>query len=366
VNVFHITVGASPNGSVDLRPEIRLLKAALLYADKVKFCSISSVFILSLIQSFGDIGEDDLWSLLLELDQFRSLKPIVDRYQILRSKKLLQGAEIHEFDQLRLQLNKIFEVSKPLFQEYVHKLAIDAGADGLISAIDSKLVEIQNFHNTNIKEWVAEFFDVVGNAVLAKETYPLFDGGTGELINFAFREGKLNPSTLSKSKSKQAGLSSDLLRRLPLFDQASIDEIMDIRRELDKPLVNFRAAIMKFSEEIENESWKEEFPQESEQVFRKYVEPSILEIEDIYNSNNTLMKFALGLSKVGVPSTLGVLLAQATNLPQITALALGLGVGGTTIAALETRKEWLEKKHQIEQHQLYFYYRTGEMLTKGR
>ena len=45
-NLFHITVGSTPitHKELSLENDFRLLKAALLYADKVKFCSISHRF----------------------------------------------------------------------------------------------------------------------------------------------------------------------------------------------------------------------------------------------------------------------------------------------------------------------------------
>jgi hypothetical protein len=91
---------------------------------------------------------------------------------------------------------------------------------------------------------------------LSGHTYPLFDDSAGQLVNTAIKEGKLVPLNTSASRAKQVGLSSNLLNRLPSFYNASVDEIVDIRKELDKPLVHFRSAIIKFSKEIESSSWE--------------------------------------------------------------------------------------------------------------
>jgi hypothetical protein len=56
-------------------------------------------------------------------------------------------------------------------------------------------------------------------------------------------------------------------------------------------------------------------------------------------------------------------LGQAANLPEFTALGLGAGV---TLAALKSVSEWREKNQEIERNQLYFYYKAGDLLSKGK
>jgi len=94
---------------------------------------------------------------------------------------------------------------------------------------------------------------------------------------------------VSKAQSKQIAIVSDLISRLPLFEKASVDEIFDIRKELEKPLVNFRSEIVKISKEIESAPWNREFPSEVEQLFIEKCEPTILEIEDACKSNKLLL-----------------------------------------------------------------------------
>jgi len=110
----------------------------------------------------------------------------------------------------------------------------------------------------------------------------------------------------------------------------------------------------------------DDFSKESEDVFRERVEPAILEIEDAYKSNNLLMKLAPNMvEKSVIPTTssaLGLLLAQATELPAIVAGGLGL-LAGTSAVAIQPLKEWRDQKRAIESNQLFFYYQAGKMLT---
>jgi hypothetical protein len=83
-------------------------------------------------------------------------------------------------------------------------------------------------------------------------------------------------------------LAGHLLARLPSFEQASIDEIIDIRTELDNPLTRFRGAVIKFSDQIRSASWDQDFTSDAETVFHKEVKPSVLEIEEAIKSNRYL------------------------------------------------------------------------------
>jgi hypothetical protein len=87
-------------------------------------------------------------------------------------------------------------------------------------------------------------------------------------------------------RSKEVALAAHWLRRLPLFPQASIREVLDIRRELEKPLLRFRGAMIGFSEKIQDAPWDKDFSVEAERVFVQDVTPAILNLEEEVQSNN--------------------------------------------------------------------------------
>ena len=66
-----------------------------------------------------------------------------------------------------------------------------------------------------------------------------------------------------------------LLRRLPLFEDAPVDEILSIRRELDGSLIRFRDAVARFSDGMRAAGWDPEFVDDAEDVFVREVEPAV-------------------------------------------------------------------------------------------
>jgi hypothetical protein len=147
-----------------------------------------------------------------------------------------------------------------------------------------------------------------------------------------------------------------------MFDMVTMDEVIDIRRELERPLVRFRSGIIKFSRDIQNSPWEKDFPLKAEEVFREHVEPAIMDLEDACQSNKFLLKLIpkLGTTGVATPSVIGLLVAEASHLPGIIAAGLGLSA---TVATIEAYKEWRKENQQIEGNQLYFYYKASKLLS---
>ena len=248
----------------------------------------------------------------------------------------------------------------------VEQQAESAGIGELFEPFNAGILEVNQFDNIGDR-MIDEYFDEVTESILSGITYPLFDYVIGDIIDSVIREGGLNPSQVSIERAKHVGLSSELLKRLPTFDNASMNEILDIRRELDKPLARFRSAVVRFSRGVRSASWERDFPVEAEQVFVELVRPAILDIEDQCCSNSFLKEFLPDfVEKPIMPlstSGLGLLLAQATHLPEIVTTGLGY-VAGTAVTALKAHKSLRQKLASVESNHLYFYHKAGEKLKR--
>ena len=275
------------------------------------------------------------------------LQAVFEMYKSLKQKKHRNKQELITFKQLQANLLK----TEANMKQYFENLASQAGVEQLEKALNTGIVEMQVFKGVDVDTMTQEYFDTVSDAVLSGKTYPLFDDQTGKLISYAIREGKIQPSNVSINRAKQVGLSSDLLQRLPLFDDAPIDTIIDIRKELDKPLQRFRSSIIKFSRDVETAAWDKEFPQEVDQVFREHVEPAVLDIEEACRSNKPIFSLISNLvDKPVIPvatSALGVLLANASQLPDIVALGLTTAAS-SAVVMLRTAQEWREEKKKLK------------------
>ena len=196
-------------------------------------------------------------------------------------------------------------------------------------------------------------------------THPLFDDGTGSIVKLGIEVGLISPTATRVAQAKQTQLAANVLNRLPLFDDASMNEILDVRRELEGHLVRFRSAIMKYADMIKIASWDSEFSAEAEEVFHREIEAAVLDIEGAVRTNPSLLELATR-KLVGAPalstSVFSFIVAQLTSLTTITNLAMAASVGAST-AVYDAFKESQKAQRAVEQNQLYFYYRAGELLT---
>jgi hypothetical protein len=365
--MLHFTVGTaittktnSPLDEVlDTSHEFRLLKAALLYADQVTFYSYAPTSLLPLMQRPKQMSEDEKLNWFLDFyrklghqPHIQQVTTFVEEYKASRSRKRQDYRNY-------LRYQNAFAKSLHDMEE----MAKRAGIGELNAAIQSGLVEFDAYALEG--EADDEFFPKIASALASGETYLLLDEGVGKLVNSAIKEGIVTPLGTSINKAKQAGLSSDLFSRLPLFDAASVSEIIDIRKELSKPLVRFRAGVVGFSREIESAPWGKEFLPEVEQIFIERIQPAVLDIEDACKSNKALLEVInRSLTHPGVVTTsaLGIALSTFSQFPDVfIAMSVGTGI---TLGAYEAFKERRKQLEEAEKNQLYFYYKAGRILSK--
>lgn len=125
---------------------------------------------------------------------------------------------------------------------------------------------------------------------------------------------------------------------------------------------------MKYSEKIRSASWDKDFRFEAEDLFRRDVEPAILDIEDAVKSNSYLatltVRKLIEKPLILASGTIAFFVAQQWALPPITTVALGASVGITT-ALFDACKERQRQQQAVEQNQLFFYYRAAQLFEKS-
>ena len=302
---LHITIGSCPSPEmadqgpgITLRHDTELVKTALLYADKIKLCSpfssvidqirsISSVMASSSFESktqaiwdlgkMIDLSEGDI-AALTAFSKLAVLRKHPTPNEIIRKRLLAK-----EFDKFWQD----FETSD-------FRLPEGHFITQFLKVSRRGYLDFHRFHtgkpSTEPGQALSQFTELIRSTIKDESTYPLFDDQTGLLITIDIMKGELSVPKSTSTRSKQIGLVSKLFERLPQFELATLDEILDIRTDLDKYLTRFRSAIIKYSDSIAAAQWDAEFSHDTEQVFLKDVAPIIKDIEDQTRSNNYLAK----------------------------------------------------------------------------
>jgi len=217
---------------------------------------------------------------------------------------------------------------------------------------------------------VAEYFDLLSKSI--SSSYPLFDETSNGLMRAAIREKVICLSDHEKQKITHAGVSDNFIQRLPSFEEAPVDEILDIRKELSAPLIRFRSKMLSYSEGIQALPWDDDFQAECSLLYNKEVVPAVLEIDEMTKGNSfvkNIGKKVLGDDKffdsvgglvVGIAAA-GVIPTFTQAISQDAAIiTTGAVWGAKKIYAAYS--EYLAQKKEIEKKDLFFYYKASKRL----
>jgi hypothetical protein len=80
-------------------------------------------------------------------------------------------------------------------------------------------------------------------------------------------EGKV--TDVHAARSNEAAAAGRLIAGLDAFPRAAMDDLLDVRRQLEHPLVRFRAALA--TVQVELAAWDEGFDREVEDLYRQQV-----------------------------------------------------------------------------------------------
>lgn len=370
---LHIMIGAAPRPDVGIAHDVRLVKAALLYADHVTLCSTStSVFMLGL--QFRDVPFDE---------QLRALERVMETRAAPEELALFRAAVV-DYRRLttskrrtREELLRCQQFRKGLSGEFAHlvtrttDLASQAGTLGLMQALKSGLVHLHPLNaDVSVEAMVDEYIGVVSRAVSTGAAYPLLDDSTGSLIEAMIRDGELRVSDGAQLRGRSARLAAMLFDRLPTFDVAPVDELLDVRRALDGPLSRFRRAMLTLADTLRVAPWDANFPAEAELLITRDIAPAVAEIEEAVRDNGLLAALLRAADRPArlsqgsvVGGALALLVSQAGALPPAVAASI-FTAAGVGLAARAEYEKWRERQRATERHELYFYYRVARALTR--
>jgi hypothetical protein len=381
---LHMTVAVAPTSQLSVATEIRLVKAALLYSDRVTLAS-------------GVAAMIDSASRVLEAPKAVRARRLLEVASVLLDPEQQQLAEMLLQRRVRRKIPGYASLEAgiaPMVAEVegvIGKIRDESGMSELQVAVDAGLLEIDTLGLDPIRllqnsilaasgqpqpghtdEVVSALVTAISNAAIeGARTYPLFDEGASSLISTMIREGHLPAPNVRAAD--QAALAGRFVGYVPAFPEARIDEIIDVRRGLQQPLVGFRAALAAMARTIEDAPWDPGFGQLADDAYRIEVAPAIAELEEAARDMGavSLLRHA-ALSRApwaSAGAVIGLALAAATVLPDVAAAALAVGapVAAVTAAAVEMAKERMRLGRQIDRNRFLFLYQAGvDLGRQGR
>jgi hypothetical protein len=390
---FHITIGSASSKAFDLQNDLRMLRSAVAYAEKVKLCSTSMSHMYSVLNY-----SKDLKSFVAYLEEvYRSHPDPARRERLAQTIDFLREAlrksprqqEKNELFVMSMLKRKMQEQRNDLKAKYP-ALAKENEIKGIMKAVNSGILELHTFQSLQIETLMAvlhsgetpneagitpsteriveEYLEITASAVMEGATYPMFDDTTGQLVKARLEEKGQTLSDIRMQRARHSALAGALLESLPDFSHAPIDEIIDIRKELREPLDRFRGGVSTYAASMKTIPWNKDFADEANELFTQKVKPGILELDDLVKSASGPLshigrEVAKAKSLIGGGAAIGFFVDTPDSLPQYVRMALG-SVLPLTFAVSEGIKSYQNERRKIKNHTLYFYCRLRDKFER--
>ena len=362
-----LTVGVGPPRSAlpsEIDVGLPLVKAALLYGDRVTLCS-PAASVLARLDRDQPTALADRLAVLAGLADDLGLDDRPARLAaVVEAGRLEPGAATAAVDGWWRRYRRV--LAEAVAESGLEELA-PAVAAGRLSVATLGVGPV--VHPSDVARAAAETYArVVAEAVACGDTTPLLDADTAQGLGEAVAQGRVAVSAARSARARNGGLAAHTLQQLPLFERATVAEVLDVRADLDGPLDRFRAAVGDFADDVASAVWDADFPVEAAHVYRQRVAPAVAEVEDAVASVGYLRELVSRYAERPaqfVPVTaplLTVALTSADALSQAVAAALG----GLSLAA-NAGQAWhaaQDARREVRAHRLFFVYAAGRRLGR--
>lgn len=376
---FRIVVCAYPDAS--LGPTAGLLKAATLYGDEVVLHHPTATMLAS-IAAIGSLDHGDFLKLIAQLaphlsaqgEGFRSALARLEAAHSPDATQLILGALSDPTSPIAAAVGALdadagrtlaehqaqFASLRAQFDEVIEEQLVAARVGELLPAIEAGLLTLAPIEDQD--DFFQAYMDTLWAVLRNSRYYPLLDRGIAELVHAAVREGAFEPPLIGRSRGRQVGAAHEFIARLPTFPAAGMDEIIDVRDELRRPLTDFRAEMVKVARDMKSDAFDPEFLAEAEESWVERVAPALEELHELVEEKRLHRLF-------GQQATAGGLIGAAGGL--VTGLATQdalFGAAATTVAAatstvasaLALRRKLVK---EIGRRPYFFLYRTEQVLS---
>lgn len=366
---LHITITAAPQGDFTglMVNENPLLKVGLLYADKVKLSSFSSALLkdFSRMYVYNDqekiqFIKESLQYVVKDQEELMKINSRCDYTLYLLGRKKLTPKQKVEIKQLQKGLNIHWSNLKGVLE----KLVVSSGMENLLPFVLEGVLELEEFapKDNSLDSLMEDWLNKIDTTLENPKTYPLFDKTINSLVGHAQKVVQsmgVNTSNHIRERTSHVGFVSDVYKRLPSFEEAGFDELLDIRKELQKPLNKFRAAMLDYSKDMDSVPWEEEFEYEAQKLYLENIVPAVDEVEEAFKGNKAISKIAYGaLDK----APLGALGFGITSVGDLTELAKIMCTVPVAKGAIDGYKQWKEENNRVRNMKMYYYNAVNKRL----
>lgn len=350
------TILSSPDQGLSLEKDIRLVKLALLYSDKITLISPKTSMIVGAIQ-LGNLNENQRLSFITEVAPIIDPDfPVSQLDEYLKIIKGLKKKKIRSKPELAI-LGKYKSMMKQFekkFIEAAEKFYSNSKFEQLIPLIEAGNLELKDFDFTVLEE--DQFVDYMSNEIkdiLSKSgsKYPIFDELMGDI---AYKYSVENNFSFEKQNPLEIEMGKELILELPDIDSLSIRDLQTLKYELNIELSRFKGAIFDFSREVESMAYSKEASEEIKKQYEYHIKPELTSLRLKIDENKFykhLIDEVMGNASSHVTQA-SVLLGVCSIFEFEKILSVSGVLGETSYKAY---KKKVENAKKLKENPLFFY-----------
>jgi hypothetical protein len=373
---------------VSVRREIELVKASLLYADTVEVLSLGNQMVREL-HRFAAGEPINLWALMLSLDDdtlrylgydgdIGTLRQVLPLLLSLDPEVLRFGAagdpDMRELAELADILDNGHAGAASAMaemREVYEKLRVDSGVAELEAVLETKLARFneQVGIGEDLEAVTAAFVNQIKRYLQDPSKLVLLDGIAASMARHMIEEGLVQPPSRVMSNASEAALGTGFLERLPAFPRAPMDELLELRHDLDGPLSRYRRAVSDLRSELQAGPFDEHINAEIDAIWRTEVTPALTDIRTAMAEHGLVREFlkAFGgdisnLMKGTLGAGIGLFTANAFDLG--TTISAGITAGSAIAPPGVGALLALQKgRDEARAHDLFYLYEVDRKLN---
>lgn len=189
-----------------------------------------------------------------------------------------------------MKIEKTIEACKLQLVQEISEFTETPTANEIRKLISEDIVSVFDYEckDFSIDALAGGYFGNLLGTMQNNTAYPLFDENSNNVISSFAQSKILDLGNINQEVLVHAGVATNILMTLPTLDAASIDEILDFKKEMQVPLINLRKAIYGFSEKVESRPWDKDFQYDCLKIYSTEVAPKVEELNELSSQTSVL------------------------------------------------------------------------------
>lgn len=287
---LELLVAPSPTsgpGAKFLDRDLSLIRAGLLYADRVELLSPSALMLsgvasisdpTALIALMNQFDAPTLARLGLKGDPANFQAVLLQLQATMRlsreQRRSLTAAQRSALDEVHARLEQA--VSQPTTRAKLESMLEEAGAPELVEAVDAGVLRVRtDIGAADPEAMFASYLEALRAALVSPTTNLLVDDQVASVARALIESGQVSPNQLAVARASRARSGAGLISHLPAFLGADVTSVLSARAELEAPLGRYRSAVSELTERMKLGPFDEGHGDEIADFWRDEVRPTV-------------------------------------------------------------------------------------------